>query len=126
MGLSSADPLLDLIDRYDVSHLEFGLIRLTNTGAEVPVNGYGLCRIVAFVDANYLASTLNDGRVLFLDGCHPGFVMLQVASNGGQFLDALIEMNRALNQRDASPAIAQRCAEKAGGAGALRFFESIL
>jgi hypothetical protein len=126
MGLRSSDALWDLIDRYDVSNVEIGFIRFEGTPSETVLEKYGRCLIFASVDADFLASAAESGKVLSLDGCNMPYVMGVVAEDGGRFLDTLIEMIEAARRKEDRTLTARRCATMSGAEEALGFFESIM
>lgn len=125
LDIDGKDALLDFINRYSVETVEIGFIRFDEPPKQIEIEKYGTCLIVASVDADFLACSLNSGEILLLDGCNLPFVMTRVARDGESFLDSLIELVEATRRADDPVQVAQRCAELAGSEEAIGFYEML-
>lgn len=123
LGIDSIDPLLELIDKYDVSRVEISFIRFEKSPWQIDLPGHGKVIIFAALDADYLGSSLETGEVFFLDGSNVQYIMDTVALDGSRFLDALIELlDSKFNHADPQES-ATRCAKLAGKSDASGFYE---
>lgn len=126
---SREDPLLVLLDDYDLSDFRVGGIRF----AQPPIqNGNRL--EFADIDADPLCYDLTSREITFCDHEAPGFVMQRVAADGASFLSALAIASGFLTSRllEETPLpaeadaqglrCAQRCAQAAGGEAYFDFY----
>jgi hypothetical protein len=110
-----ADPLLDLVTRYDASRVQIGYVRLSD--GVTPIESY---LRVGEVEADPLVIDPATGEVLVLDHAAPWYVMLRAARSGAQFLDALLAVAQfppagAASGANEARACAERCTAAAGG-----------
>jgi hypothetical protein len=129
------DPLLDLVENFDVSKLEIGPVRFDQRCKEFYRQNDR--RIMfAMDDADYLVIDNETHEIAVEDSQSPGYVVGYCAKDGTHFLEALLEMARRSTVHypvdlQNLPVIdycenAKVCAEKAGGKKYLWFYKTAL
>ncbi len=122
------DPLVDLIQRYDLSRVKIGVVYLGDLQNWVSSPEH---RIVGTVEADGLAIRRADGMVVLLDHDCPSFVMSVVGIDSSRALDALLELAKgsrgvSLKSKFERAAAAARCAAAAGAPESEGFYATLL
>jgi len=125
------DPVLDLITRYDLSSVEIGMVRFTDT----PIVQDGSMCIGEF-EVDPILMDITSGEIYVVDLAARNHIMWWCAKNGESFLDALIIAERHLSRcgydytfagdQAAAFEVASNCAEAAGGRKYLDFYKVLV
>lgn len=130
-GERQADPLLDLLARYDLAKVEIGMVTFTSdVGTDPDVWRVGK------VEMDPLVKDRRTGEVRVNEGSPRGRVLWRCARDGGRFLDALLPAaiflgqcayDSTVSENDGlHQAKAQECALAAGGTEYLDFYRMLL
>jgi hypothetical protein len=128
---AQADPLLDLLSRYDLGKVEIGMITFaSDLGRDSDVWRVGT------VEVDPLVQDRLTGEVRVTEGSPRGRVLWRCAQDGGGFLDALAPAAAFLGQCAHDSAVsenaalrrskAQECSVAAGGSDYLDFYRMLL
>jgi len=127
LGISASDEIRKLMNEWDVSHVEIGLVRLL--GSPIPLE-HGAQ--VGVVETDPLVVLSGSGELLVEELDTNGHVLWHVAENSGRFLEAILAAAKMLGDRaigavdyddmEAARRDAQECAKLAGGAKYLDFY----
>jgi hypothetical protein len=131
-GLDRQDnPVLDLITRYDLSSVEIGMVRFTDT---LIVQGGSMC--IGEFEVDPILMDITSGEIYIVDWAARNHIMWWCAKNGDSFLDALILAERHLSRcgydytfaddQTAACEVASNCAEAAGGRKYLDFYKVLV
>ena len=82
------DPLLDLINNYDTSNLEIGILKIGNRKYDFPSPPEKIR--VGSVESDILVINPKTGHVELLDHAHPEYVIGICAVSGERFLEAIL------------------------------------
>lgn len=123
--------LVDLINSYDCTNVEVGVLSFGSKISETPD-----FVMVGNVEADILAIRKITMEIVVLDHVNFDWIIWACASNGKNFLDALIICVEFFSKRINNPQLATNhgytyetvliCAEKAGGDKYLDFFKLLL
>ncbi len=127
----AANPLLDLLTRYDGTHVEIGMIRFSKPSAHSD-NKW----VIGKDEADLLILDLNTQRIFVEEVGTDGYVLSQCAENADRFLTAILPAACFLarctcedglyEDQDAARSQAQDCAEKAGGPEYFNFYATLV
>ncbi len=127
---SFKDPIISLIQDYDVKNVEIGMI---NFGREVTNNSSFI--VFGTFELDRLAISAITKEIVML-GESVDEIGLYCAMNGQRFLDSIIVIGKFLekcgldenlyNDEDANSLMAEQCAELAGGSKYLNFYRMML
>jgi hypothetical protein len=125
------DPVLDLITRYDLSSVEIGMVRFTDTPI---VQDGSIC--VGEFEVDPILMDITSGEIYIVDWAARNHITSWCAKNGDSFLDSLIIAERhisrcgydyALSDNQAAACeVASNCAEAAGGKKYLDFYKMLV
>lgn len=129
-SLSKTNELISLIDQWDTSNVEVGMVRLADAIIE-----YAQGLQVGVVEADPLVVCHNNELLVYeLNSCD--HILWHVAKSGGDFLSALVVAAEFLGQRaigkidyldfNTAKKIAKQCSDLAGGDKYLDFYNMLL
>ena len=123
-----ANPIIDLVLRYDLGSVEIGLISFRNSIEDISGKLW-----FGTAEADLLVVDQKSSRIQLLDHAALPFVICDCASNGSHFLDALIagiEMGQEIDpfEEDSPPGVLRslQCARIAGSDKFRPFYRGIL
>ncbi len=130
-GESNTEPLLDLVQHYDASRVEIGILRLANKVSQT-AHGWQ----VGAEETNPLIVSRQSGEVFVEEAGTNRHIIWACAKDGEHFLSAVIVAACFLSQciydfelndnQEAKCSLADRCATEAGGGKYLRFYQMLV
>jgi len=125
------NPLLDLLTRYDGTHVEIGMVRFGEPSA-YPDNKW----VIGKVEADPLILNQNTQNIYVEEIGTDGYVLFRCAESADEFLNAILLAARFLSRcvhdddlyEDQAKIClqAQECAEKAGGEAYFSFYTMLV
>jgi hypothetical protein len=131
LGGHEADPVLDLLSRYDLGKVEIGMVTFTSE-----IGNDSEVWLLGKVEVDPLVEERRTGEVRVNEGSPRGRVLWRCARDGGRFLDALLPAAFFLGQCAYDSGVsendslrqgkARECALAAGGNDYLDFYRMLL